>query len=160
MKAVTEMKSVREILDELEPHCMERSCTEQPAAKERAMKDQLEELVRQMYQTGILYSEALREFKKRFTLNVLKENRGNQCKAATEMGMHRNTLSRTIAELKMQGDVDAMLRQSGGRSYTARVKLQKEYAPVHVEKTLVPRKSSTGVSREEQRPAVSTQHSA
>jgi Fis family transcriptional regulator, factor for inversion stimulation protein len=159
MKPVTEMKSVREILDELEPHCMERSCTEQPASKERAMKDQLQELVRQMFSTGILYSEAIREFKKRFILNVLRECRGNQCKAARELGMHRNTLSRTITELRMQGEVDDMLRQSGGRTYTSRVKLQKEYAPVHVEKTLVPRKSSTGVSREEQ-PAVSTQHSA
>ncbi|MFL6314768.1 MAG: helix-turn-helix domain-containing protein [Terriglobales bacterium] len=159
MKPVIETKSVREILDELEPHCMDQSCTEQPASKEREMKDQLQELVRQMYQTGILYSEALREFKKRFILNVLRENRGNQCKAARELGMHRNTLSRTIAELKMQGEVDDMLRQSGGRSYTSRVKLQREYAPVHVEKTLVPRKRSTGVSREEQE-AVGTQHSA
>ena len=26
-------------------------------------------------------------------------NRGNQCKAAEELGIHRNTLSRTMAEL-------------------------------------------------------------
>lgn len=65
------------------------------------MKDQLEALVSQMYKTGILYSEAVREFKKRFILTVLQENQGNQCKAARELGMHRNTLSRTIAELKL-----------------------------------------------------------
>lgn len=65
------------------------------------MKDQLEALVSQMYKTGILYSEAVREFKKRFILAVLQENQGNQCKAARELGMHRNTLSRTIAELKL-----------------------------------------------------------
>jgi transposase-like protein len=29
------------------------------------------------------------------------ENHGNQCKAARELGMHRNTLSRTISELKL-----------------------------------------------------------
>jgi len=45
--------------------------------------------------------EAVREFKKRFIFTVLQENHGNQCKAARELGMHRNTLSRTIAELKM-----------------------------------------------------------
>ena len=65
------------------------------------MKDQLEALVSQMHKTGILYSEAVREFKKRFILAVLQENQGNQCKAARELGMHRNTLSRTIAELKL-----------------------------------------------------------
>ncbi|MGI9101336.1 MAG: helix-turn-helix domain-containing protein [Terriglobales bacterium] len=65
------------------------------------MKDQLESLVMQMYKSGILYSEAVREFKKRFILTVLQSNQGNQCKAARELGMHRNTLSRTITELKV-----------------------------------------------------------
>jgi Fis family transcriptional regulator len=63
------------------------------------MKDQLEALVSQMYQSGILYSEAVREFRKRFILTVLEQNNGNQCKAAKQLGMHRNTLSRTVAEL-------------------------------------------------------------
>ncbi len=65
------------------------------------MKDQLEALVNQMYRSGILYSEAVCEFKKRFITTVLQENNGNQCKAARALGMHRNTLSRTIAELKL-----------------------------------------------------------
>ena len=34
------------------------------------MKDQLEALIMQMYKSGILYSEAVREFKKRFILTV------------------------------------------------------------------------------------------
>ncbi len=55
----------------------------------------------QMYKSGILYNEAVREFKKRFILTVLQENKGNQCKAARQLGMHRNTLSRTIAELEL-----------------------------------------------------------
>ena len=65
------------------------------------MKDQLESLILQMYRSNILYSEAVREFKKRFIMTVLEENHGNQCKAAREMGMHRNTLSRTMQELKI-----------------------------------------------------------
>lgn len=63
------------------------------------MKDQLEALIMQMYRSGILYNEAVREFKKKFILTVLQENKGNQCKTARQLGMHRNTLSRTIAEL-------------------------------------------------------------
>ena len=66
-----------------------------------AVKDQLEALIMQMYKSGILYSEAVREFKKKFILTVLQENKGNQCKAARQLGMHRNTLSRTIAELEL-----------------------------------------------------------
>ena len=65
------------------------------------MKDQLEALILQMYRSNILYSEGVREFKKRFILTVLQENKGNQCRAARELGMHRNTLSRTIDELKI-----------------------------------------------------------
>ena len=75
------------------------------------MKDQLEALILQMYKSNILYSEAVREFKKRFIVTVLEENRGNQCKAARELGMHRNTLSRTITELKL----DAKALRNGGR---------------------------------------------
>jgi DNA-binding NtrC family response regulator len=65
------------------------------------VKDQLEALIQQMHRSGILYSEAVREFKKRFIMTVLQENSGNQCRAARELGMHRNTLSRTITELKL-----------------------------------------------------------
>jgi len=65
------------------------------------VKDQLETLVLQMHHSKILYSEAVREFKKRFILAVLEENKGNQCRAARELGMHRNTLSRTLAELEI-----------------------------------------------------------
>ncbi len=75
------------------------------------MKDQLEALVMQMYKSGIFYSEAVREFKKLFIITVLEENNGNQCKAARQLGMHRNTLSRTIAELK----VDVRALRSGAR---------------------------------------------
>ena len=65
------------------------------------MKDQLEALVQQMYRSNILYSEAVREFKRRFISTVLQENKGNQCRAARQLAMHRNTLSRTIDELKI-----------------------------------------------------------
>ena len=63
------------------------------------MKRELDSLVAQMYSGGITYSEAVREFRKRFLLEVLLAHRGNQCKAAEELGVHRNTLSRMIAEL-------------------------------------------------------------
>ncbi len=65
------------------------------------MKRELDTLVAQMYAGGITYDEAVREFKKRFLLEVLSHHKGNQCKAAKDIGVHRNTLSRTIAELEI-----------------------------------------------------------
>ena len=65
------------------------------------MKRELDVLVSQMYGSGMSYADAVREFKRRYLLEVLARHRGNQCKAAEELGMHRNTLSRTLAELNM-----------------------------------------------------------
>jgi Fis family transcriptional regulator, factor for inversion stimulation protein len=59
----------------------------------------LDSLVTQMHSTGIRYEDAVREFKRQYLREVLAANRGNQCKAAEELGIHRNTLSRTMAEL-------------------------------------------------------------
>lgn len=65
------------------------------------MKDQLAVLIAQMNESGILYSEAVREFKKVYLTHVLRECKGNQCMAARRLGMHRNTLGRTLAELEL-----------------------------------------------------------
>ncbi len=70
-----------------------------PPAPNTSLKDDLQSVIRRLVQGGILMDEALREFKRRFILHVLVENNGNQSKAAVQLGMHRNTLSRTIREL-------------------------------------------------------------
>jgi DNA-binding NtrC family response regulator len=72
-----------------------------PARERLLLKRELDNLVAHMQASGITYAEGVREFKKRFLLEVLARHRGNQCKAAAELGMHRNTLSRTIAELEI-----------------------------------------------------------
>jgi len=66
-----------------------------------ATKAQLETLVLRMYRTGILYSEALGEFRKQFILVVLREVDWNKSKAARALGMHRTTLVRTLRELNI-----------------------------------------------------------
>ena len=65
------------------------------------MRRELDSLVTQMHSSGIGYEDAVREFKKQYLREVLVAHRGNQCKAAEELGMHRNTLSRAMAELKL-----------------------------------------------------------
>jgi DNA-binding NtrC family response regulator len=63
------------------------------------VRRELDNLVTQMHSSGVPYEEAVREFKRQYLREVLVAHRGNQCKAADELGMHRNTLSRTMAEL-------------------------------------------------------------
>jgi DNA-binding protein Fis len=65
------------------------------------VKDQLEGLVGQMVEDGILFDEAVGEFEKRFIRKVLDGAHGNQSRAAEQLGMHRNTLSRKIEEYKL-----------------------------------------------------------
>jgi Fis family transcriptional regulator len=65
------------------------------------VKREIDILVAQMQADGVSYEEAVREFKRRYLLQVLANHRGNQCKSAEELGMHRNTLSRTLAELQL-----------------------------------------------------------
>ena len=65
------------------------------------MKDQLEALVGQMVERGILFDEAVNEFEKKFIKRVLDRSRGNQSRAARLLGIHRNTLSRKIGIYKL-----------------------------------------------------------
>jgi Fis family transcriptional regulator, factor for inversion stimulation protein len=66
------------------------------------MREQLEQLVAEMVAKGIGYEDALREFDKRFIAQVLIQADGNLCKAAGLLGIHRNTLSRKIAEYRLK----------------------------------------------------------
>jgi DNA-binding protein Fis len=65
------------------------------------VKDQLEGLVAQMVERGILFEEAIGEFEKRFIKRVLERTSGNQSRAAELLGIHRNTLSRKMGEYKL-----------------------------------------------------------
>jgi len=76
------------------------------------VKRELESLVTQMHSVGVPYEDAVRSFKRQYLYEVLTAHRGNQCKAAEELGMHRNTLSRTMAELGLVlSDVRADLKR-------------------------------------------------
>lgn len=65
------------------------------------MKDQLEALIGQMVERGILLEEALAEFERRFIKRVMDHVEGNQCRAARTLGIHRNTLGRKLEEYKL-----------------------------------------------------------
>lgn len=90
------------------------------------MRELLESVVLQMYRAGLQCSEAVREFQKAFILTVLKDQRGNQCRAAEKLGVHRNTLRRTIRELQIDiGPTRAMGRRRPPRSEIPMTRVQR-----------------------------------
>lgn len=82
---------------------MSNAAESKTASEGRSLKRELQNLVVHMHNSGISYAEALRQFKRRYLLEILAQHKGNQCKAAEELGIHRNTLSRLLSELDMDG---------------------------------------------------------
>jgi len=67
------------------------------------MKSRLEALVTEMVERGILFEDAVKEFEKYFILSVLKRTNGNLSKAAEELRIHRNTLSKRVEKYYQNG---------------------------------------------------------
>ena len=67
------------------------------------MKSRLEALVTEMVERGILFEDAVAEFEKHFILSVLKRTNGNLSKAAEELRIHRNTLSKKVEKFYQNG---------------------------------------------------------
>ena len=66
------------------------------------MRDQLEQLVQEMLDKGILYDDARREFEKMFITRALQRSKGNVGDAAELLGLHRNTVARKMAEYRIK----------------------------------------------------------
>ena len=65
------------------------------------MKQQLDALIVEMVDKGIRFSDAKREFEKRFIARVVQRHRGNLSRAAQDLRIHRNTLGRKVDEYKL-----------------------------------------------------------
>ena len=66
------------------------------------LRDQFDRLVDEMVTKGIRYDEAQREFEKKFIMQVLVKADGNLGRAADLLGIHRNTLTRKMAEYRLR----------------------------------------------------------
>ena len=73
------------------------------------MREQLDKLVQEMLDKGILYEDARREFEKMFIARALHRSRGSVGEAADLLGMHRNTVARKMSEYRIK-----RFRQSDG----------------------------------------------
>jgi DNA-binding NtrC family response regulator len=66
------------------------------------VRDQLDKLVQEMLDKGILYDDARREFEKMFLSRALQRSKGNLGDAAELLGIHRNTVARKITEYRLK----------------------------------------------------------
>jgi DNA-binding NtrC family response regulator len=66
------------------------------------VKQQLESLVDEMVDRGIEFTDARREFEKKFIARVLQRNDGNLSRSAQDLRIHRNTLGKKIEEYKLK----------------------------------------------------------
>jgi Fis family transcriptional regulator, factor for inversion stimulation protein len=66
------------------------------------LRELLVRLIDQMVAGGITFEDGRREFERRFISRVLDETDGHLSKAAAQLGLHRNTLTRKLAELQIR----------------------------------------------------------
>jgi DNA-binding NtrC family response regulator len=66
------------------------------------VRDQLDRLVQEMLEKGILYDDARREFEKMFIARALQRSKGNVGDAAELLGLHRNTVARKMSEYRIK----------------------------------------------------------
>jgi DNA-binding NtrC family response regulator len=66
------------------------------------VRDQLDRLVQELLEKGVLYEDARREFEKMFISRALQRSKGNVGSAAEMLGLHRNTIARKISEYRIK----------------------------------------------------------
>jgi DNA-binding NtrC family response regulator len=66
------------------------------------VRDQLDKLVQELLEKGVLYDDARREFEKMFISRALQRSKGNVGDAAELLGLHRNTIARKITEYRIK----------------------------------------------------------
>ena len=66
------------------------------------MRDQLDRLVQEMLERGVLYDDARREFEKVFITRALQRSKGSVGDAADLLGLHRNTVARKMTEYRIR----------------------------------------------------------
>ena len=64
------------------------------------MRDQMEKLINEMLDGRILLDEAITEFEKLYIQRALERHSDHISKTANALGIHRNTLSKRVAEYK------------------------------------------------------------
>ncbi|MBN2134091.1 MAG: helix-turn-helix domain-containing protein [Acidobacteria bacterium] len=67
-----------------------------------SINDRMNDLIQEMIELNIRYVDASKEFEKLFISAILNKNGFNRSEAAQKLGIHRNTLTYKIKELKIK----------------------------------------------------------
>jgi Fis family transcriptional regulator, factor for inversion stimulation protein len=62
------------------------------------MREKFDGLVEHLFKGNIFLPEAIEVLERSMIRRALEENGGNQCAASKQLGIHRNTLQRKMAE--------------------------------------------------------------
>ena len=79
------------------------------------MKNGFDQLVEHLLNGGLFLQQAVEILEKSMIQGALEHNRGNQCAASKQLGIHRNTLQRKMVTYEMGGT-----RSRAGRKPMAR----------------------------------------
>ena len=63
------------------------------------LNGRLYQIVDELVRRGLTLDQARREFERQFIVASLKSNRGNFCRSARSLGVHRNTLRNKVSDL-------------------------------------------------------------
>lgn len=63
------------------------------------LNGRLYQIVDELVNRGLTLEQARREFERQFIVASLKSNRGNFCRSARSLGVHRNTLRNKVSDL-------------------------------------------------------------
>lgn len=66
---------------------------------EQTLNGRLFSIVDELVRRGVTLEQARREFERQFIVASLKSNRGNFCRSARSLGVHRNTLRNKVSDL-------------------------------------------------------------
>ena len=66
---------------------------------EQNLNGRLYQIVDELVRRGLTLEQARREFERQFIVASLKSNRGNFCRSARSLGVHRNTLRNKVSDL-------------------------------------------------------------
>ncbi|HBL30940.1 MAG TPA: hypothetical protein DD490_29250 [Acidobacteria bacterium] len=66
---------------------------------EQNLNGRLLQIVDELVRRGLTLDQARREFERQFIVASLKSNRGNLCRSARSLGVHRNTLRNKVSDL-------------------------------------------------------------
>jgi len=66
---------------------------------DQTLNGRLYQIVDELVCRGVTLEQARREFERQFIVASLKSNRGNFCRSARTLGVHRNTLRNKVSDL-------------------------------------------------------------